>query len=387
MRLHRVSAVFALPLMALITVVLVAGCGGAERETARTSDGPIAFTSNRDGNVDVYVMNVDGSGQRRLTDDPAEDRFSSWSPDGKRIAFTSDRVAGANDEIFVMNADGGDEHQLTSGSVRGDFGPVWSPDGKMIAFQSHVSGASEYDQIRKRWETKSLDEVHVMSDDGSHERRLLTDPELHADGPAWSPDSGKVALVVQRGDDYANRAVYVINADGSGQRRLTDPNLHASNPTWSSDGKRIAFDGNRAVYVMNADGSGQRRLTDPQLQDAGGPVWSPDGSRIAFTKEATKSCGYWGDCRDIYVMNADGTGQRRLTRNSPLNYRNMSWSPDGTRIAFTANDVTKSCEMWVDCNYDVYAMNSDGSDQRRLTDNPKLDEGATWSPSGSTKDG
>jgi Tol biopolymer transport system component len=361
----------------LTAVVFLAACGAKKQPAA--ADGLIAFTSNRDGNVDIYVMAPDGSGQRRLTGaarrwyEPAEDRGPAWSPDGKRIAFSSDRVEGANGEVFVMNADGGDQHQLTSGSVEGEFGPVWSPDGKKIAFESHIS-----------WAGGSRSRVHVMNADGSDEGRLTTGD---SSSPTWSPDGSKIALVVERGDDDTSPSgdgIYVMNADGSGQRRLTDPKLqNAGAPAWSPDGKKIAFESRNgparaAVYVMSADGSGQRRLTDPKLHGAGSPTWSPDGNRIAFLG---------GDSNEIYVMNADGSRQRRLTRNPADDWSPgwpPVWSPDGTRIAFTRGDPRSlaSCDMWVDCNVDIYVMNADGSDQRRLTSNPKLDEAPVWSSGG-----
>jgi Tol biopolymer transport system component len=118
----------------LTAALFLAACGAKKQPTA--ADGLIAFTSNRDGNVDIYVMAPDGSRQRRLTDDQAPDGGPAWSLDNKRIVFASDRVLTANFEVFVMNADGSGQRQVTGGHSGGDAGPLWAPDGARIAFSS-----------------------------------------------------------------------------------------------------------------------------------------------------------------------------------------------------------------------------------------------------------
>ena len=138
---------------------------------------------------------------------------------------------------------------------------------------------------------------------------------------------------------------------------------------WSPDGSRIAFasnrDGNPEVYVMNADGTGQTRLTNnPAIDD--GPAWSPDGSQIAF---ASYRSGDW----EVYVMNTDGTAQTNLTTNPAWDIWPV-WSPDGSQIAFVSDR---------DGNYEVYVMNADGTGQTNLTNNPAIDDWPVWSPDGS----
>jgi TolB protein len=131
---------------------------------------------------------------------------------------------------------------------------------------------------------------------------------------------------------------------------------------------QIAFassrDGNSEIYVMNADGSGQTRLTTNAAVD-GGPSWSPDGTRIAFQTNRDGNL-------EVYVMSADGSGQTRLTTNAATDTQ-PSWSPDGTNIAFGSLR---------DGNFEVYVMSADGSGQTRLTTNAAIDVGPSWSPDG-----
>jgi Tol biopolymer transport system component len=120
------------------------------------------------------------------------------------------------------------------------------------------------------------------------------------------------------------------------------------------------------IYIMNADGNDQTRLTDNSASD-GDPSWSPDGTKIAFDSTIDEDGN-----RDIYIMNADdGSGQTRLT-DDPAFDTDPSWSPDGTKIAFSSNRE--------DDNSEIYIMNSDGSGQTRLTDNSADDFSPSWSP-------
>ena len=251
--------------------------------------GRIAFTSYRDGNREIYVMNADGSGVRRLTDNEADDGDPSWSADGRRIAFVSNRDG--NREIYVMNADGLGVRQLTDNEAD-DYDPSWSADGRRIAFVSN-----------RDWD----DDIYVMNTDGSGVRRLTDNEESDYD-PSWSADGRRIAFTSYRD---GNGEIYVMNADGSGVRRLTDSEASDYDPSWSPDGRRIVFasdrEGNLEIYVMNADGSDVRRLTDNEAWDSY-PSWSTDGWRIAFSSNQD------GDS-DIYVMSVDGSDVRRLTDN------------------------------------------------------------------------
>ncbi len=262
--------------------------------------GEIAFVSERDGNREIYVMDVQTGLARRLTANDANDRDPAWSPESGRIAFYSDRDG--NNDIYVMDADGGNVRNLTRHPAN-EYHPTWSPDGTRIAFSSDRDGTGE---------------IYVMNDDGSNVQRL-TGPGSNSGNPAWSPDGTRIAFSSSRSGD---EEIYVMNADGSQVVRLTFSPGHDGFPAWSPDGTRIAFQSNRdgqfEVYVVNADGSGERRLTTTPSNDWW-PEWSADGTQIAFISD-----------RDgvgaIYVMLADGSNPLRVTPRDSWN-DSPSWRP------------------------------------------------------------
>ena len=241
--------------------------------------GRIAFASDRDGDLEIYVMNADGSALMQLTDDEAFNADPAWSPDGDRIAFASDRDG--DFAIYVMNADGSDPLRLTT-SAGDDVFPAWSPDGNRIAFVSNRDGDVA---------------IYVMNADGSDPLRLTTSAGFDAD-PAWSPDGNRIAFVSNRDGD-GDFAIYVMNAMA--------PIRCVSRPPLASTLIPPGRDGDVEIYVMNADGSDPLRLTTSAGADAG-PAWSPDGDRIAFASARDGD----GDLA-IYVMNGDGSDPLRLT--------------------------------------------------------------------------
>jgi Tol biopolymer transport system component/DNA-binding winged helix-turn-helix (wHTH) protein len=191
--------------------------------------------------------------------------------------------------------------------------------------------------------------------------------------PVWSPDGSRIAFWSNRD---GKKEIYVMDADGSNVKRLTHNLADDVNPSWSPDGRKILFDserdGNQEVYVMDADGGNQLRLTRNNAADTT-PSWSPDGSLIAFASNRDTGPPYNPYNPDIYVMNADGSNVRRIVNDAEYDV-GPQWSPDGRKIVFMTGRNR---------NFDVYEMNADGTGQRNLTaDHDKSDGAPVWSIDG-----
>ncbi len=254
-------------------LLLLSGCGGSS-----SPGNAIAYVSSQDGDYAIYGMNADGSSQGRLTDERGDVstlegvRFQTqpaWSPDGTKIAFASAREGSF--DIYVMNSDGTGTKRLTS-TKENDQHPTWSPDGNSIAFSRF----------------SNVDHLYVMNADGTGAHRL-TDDDLTAEAePAWSPDGKWIAYSqsASRGDI---REIWVVRPDGSGGRSVTKLGAKSYTPTWDPDSKRLAFSSNSAgalydIYTVDVDGKNVERIVS-STTDAFEPAWSPNGTDIAFSRD------------------------------------------------------------------------------------------------------
>lgn len=271
--------------------------------------GPTPTTPVGDyGNWEIYVMNADGSDQRRPAPSLAGESWPAWMPDG-RLSFFSNRTG--EQRIFAVWPDSSGLEELPIDPAGFTSGIEWSADGSRIYYAST---------------NDSLEQLYMADADGSNPRRIT---EI-ADGtslPDWTPDGSRVV--------FANHAhgppqLYVVNADGSSLQRITfEQEAAFEAPAWSPDGTQIAvgrYPNSElgGIYIMNADGSDSRQLTASEFGDHS-PAWSPDGSKIAFVRNS-----------DIWVINVDGTGLTRLT-DSPHSDWDPVWSPDGSQIAFVSD--------------------------------------------------
>jgi TolB protein len=316
--------------LGLVTVVLMAAIGvhGA-RGTTPGANGDLVFRRYFDDSHAwgaIFKTATSGTRVRQLTH-PRKgvlDNVPDWSPDGKHIAFQRVDPNGCGqrcetDEIYVVTSDG---KQLTrvayDAEGKGCFAhghgaggicrnaPGWLPDGKRIAFTCESQPAGE--------------RTCVVNADGSGLHELTQTPGRGEsdEWPQWSPDGGRLAVQRVVGN---RRAVFVTNADGRNPRRLTPWSLRGGEPDWSPDGRRIVFTSNEDgpskvsanLYTVRPDGSGLIQLTHAQ----GGHVqylsasFSPDGKWLTVSR--TPGSGRKGNA-DVYVLHADGTGLRQVTR-------------------------------------------------------------------------
>lgn len=232
--------------------------------------------------MDIFIVRADGTGLTNITNDTALDSEPSWSPDGNRLAFISERSG--NSEIFVANRDGSGAIQLTHTVAYEGF-PQWSPDGRKIAFHRTSNFTSEI------WSSNA---------DGTGAVRLATQGVR----PRWSPDGTLIAFSCSA-DSYIG--ICVVQADGTLFRKLSGGLADEFNSAWSPDSTRVVYvtnrDSNPEVYMRYVADTASPTPINLTLDLASDqhPVWSPDGSKIAYSSDGFLS-----------VMNADGSGKVKL---------------------------------------------------------------------------
>ncbi len=295
-------------------VFLLGGAMSGRTVLASHHKPQIAFGSTRDGNPEIYVMDADGNNQIRLTNHWEEDFQPSWSPDGSRIAFASNRNGGYY-QIYVMDSNGKNVRRLTAGISDGQ--PAWSPDGQKIAF----AGIGDEEIGRENRKAK----IYIINPDGTNLQELAGDVASYDSEPAWSPDGQRIAFVSSR--ENWGYEIYVMDADSTNQKRLTHNMVSDRGPAWSPDGNKIAFysvlDEDDILAVMDADGTNQRNLTEEVLNGVweanSSPAWSPDGKSIAFVS------GIPGrNDTAIHLMTVDGVHLKRLGKL----HNGVDYSPD-----------------------------------------------------------
>jgi len=268
----------------------------------------IAFASHRDGNWEIYLTDIDGQHQTRLTRLEPQDRFPLWSPDRSQIAFGS-QVGGDHWELWVINADGTAPRQLATQIVAKGF-RQWSHDGTRIVFAANVRG-----------------DVEIFSVEVATGRLArLTDSPGEDRDPSWSPDDRNVVFSSTRD---GNAEIYLMRADGTDPRRLTNHTARDVSPAWSPDGSTIAFtsarDGAGDVYLARVADGRVERLTTGAHATNDALLWSPDGTYIAVQ---TADRDY-----DIQLVRM-ADRQRRTIAGTSAYEGQFSWSPAGDQLVF-----------------------------------------------------
>lgn len=284
--------------VASVTVLPAAAQAGG---TARPS---FVFTSDRDGDSEVYVRRTDGS-VVRLTRNSVDDFGAVWSPDGRRLVFS--RTVGGGTALFVMRADGSGVRRLTTPVVRpegpasSDVTPAWSPDGRRIAFASDRAGGSP--------------DIWLVDADGTDLVQLSRGERISDFNPAWSPDGRWIWFDTDRYGDF-NREIVRMRPGGTRVLRVTRTadDVDDGAPDFSPDGRRVVFASTRAngsqdLYTMRPDGSRVRPLGAPTAgQDEVFPAWTADGCTVLHWRFGTEA----DPTERIWAIDADGSDRRRI---------------------------------------------------------------------------
>ena len=245
----------------------------------------ILFTSARDGNYEVYIMNPDGTEQVNLTQHRAQDLDAVWSPTGEKILFVSDR--GGQRDLYTMNPDGSNIRRVFKFKIEAwRTDPTWSPDGKQIAYvQWYREGGG----------TTGM----YLATLGDQEEDFIE--QFYS--PAWSPDGTEIACIAA---DPAGTWIILMNARTQKYERLLPKKAlpWQREPSWSATGDKLAFSGNnqpipavldrdlhnawkdkQTIFIANRDGTGLKQLVDEAGSDAWSPELSPNGNEVLYTQE------------------------------------------------------------------------------------------------------
>jgi Tol biopolymer transport system component len=299
---------------------------GSAQATFPGKNGKIAFSSDRDnGKFEVWTTAPDGTNPTELTTAPSNLAEPAWSPDGTKIAFAAcrEREAGSvycNTDIYLMNADGSGQTRLTHDPAY-DANPAWSPDGRTIGFNSFRDGPSH---------------LYTVNSDGTGERRLTNGPD--GEGyPAWAPDGSRIAFESGR-DIYTmnpdgTSQTPITHLSGSDYAGAPNWSPDSRKVAFFFYGPRPYCGGD--IFVMNRDGSDWKQLTfapDGCINSGLYPVWSPDGTKIAYMAAASSAPGappydqFPFNSAEIFVMNADGSERTNVTNNR-ADERYPDWQP------------------------------------------------------------
>ena len=356
----------------------------------------IAFASDRDGDFDIYVMDRDGSNVVQVTSHGGADRDPSWSPHGDRLVFASDRDP-INAGLWLVSPDGSNEVALT-GTEPGAQTPAWSSH---IRYGSYVTSGQISSHpvwaaapgavaaifaIDPAWSHAGNAQAYAKLKDGQYElfvvkdgaRRRLTTHAADDREPSWAPSDTR--LVFRRDDN-----IHLLDIDTLVTTEVSSSAAVDRDPAWSPYidmppdprlNTKIAYVGStehsyRGIYIVDYDGTDAHWI----VRHADHPAWSPDGTRIAFSADYMPPSGGQVLNHEIWAIDVDGSDVVRLTSDPAFGADDTdpAWSPDSSQVAFISNR---------DGNAELYVVGADGSDMRRLTHTSLQERTPAWSPDG-----
>lgn len=320
--------------------------------------GTLVFSSDRDGNYEIYSMKADGKDVKRLTNNAGHDSFPKFSPDGTLISFNSNFESETTD-IYLMRTDGSNIVRLTTAKGHDFSRNGWSPDGTKFAYNSNVDGN---------------DDVFVMDIDVFRPEILVSMPDADLKTPAYSPDGQRIVFSAVYPDHHSELRIF-DRATGKAAVIVTTSSPE-NYPQWSPDGNWIAFhqevNGKWDIFKVRPDGSDLTNLTNDPSSDSV-PVWSADSATIFFRSNRN------GDTEnaELFKMNADGTGQTPL----PIQKGKLGWpsvSLKGDEILYAADRHNDPQLL-----FDIYAADIKSGTERLVISRSKHDTHPTFSYDGS----
>lgn len=325
--------------------------GGEALASLRQRPARILFASERDveGNWELFVTDLDGGEAQNVSNNPAIDRYMSWSPASQTVAFASDREA-QDPEVFVMRLDGSEPQNVSQNPLGVDFLPNISPDGRYVAYVS----------LRQEGQfvvLADLESNHSLVVGSSSADQLV---EF-----AWSPLSD---AFVYTSLAPTGQSIFLVDAASGEQSELTGgPGTSNLTPFWSPDGLRLVFasdrDGSLDLYLIDRDGGNLANLTNTPDINEGFPEWSPTGGQIVFLTDEPGA-----GALDIFTINIDGSERTNLT-NTDTPEADFHWSPDGSKILYHTLD---------EGDLEVFVMDADGGNPRNITHSAGRDLDAIW---------